>query len=150
MEEIQDTYFELSNSGDLVRIEPQARIEYNSDLDYDKNWIKTKVTINAGSFSGQYSGAFLTTDFNFLKLELSKLYVNLKGTATFCDLEGYLELKIIGDGFGHFDVAVKACDNPGIYGSELKFNIQIDQTQIKKMTNQLGEILNEFPIIGSV
>jgi hypothetical protein len=150
MEEIQDLYFELSNSGNLVRIEPKGRIEYNSDLDYDKNWINTKVTIKGGNFSGQYTADFLTRDFNFFKSELSKLYDNLKGATTFCDLEGYLELKIIGDGFGHFDVAVKACDNPGIYGSELTFNMEFDQTQIKKLTNQLGEIMNEFPIIGGI
>ncbi|MBB2151431.1 WapI family immunity protein [Pedobacter gandavensis] len=142
--------FEISDSGYLVRLEPIERIQYNSEIDWDKNWIKTKVSINAGKFSGQYEGDFRTTDFKAFKEDLSKLYDNLNGTVIFNDLEGYLDLKIIGDGFGHFNVEVKACDNPGIYGSVLSFNMEFDQTEINKMVNQLEMIIKQLPVIGSL
>lgn len=142
--------FEISDSGYLVRLEPIERIQYNSEIDWDKNWIKTKVSINAGKFSGQSEGDFRTTDFTAFKEDLSKLYDNLNGTVIFNDLEGYLDLKIIGDGFGHFNVEVKACDNPGIYGSVLSFNMEFDQTEINKMVNQLEMIIKQLPVIGSL
>ncbi|MEE1945936.1 hypothetical protein VRU48_12515 [Pedobacter sp. KR3-3] len=146
--EIHDLHFEISNSGNVVRLEPLERIMYNSDLDYDKNWIKTSIIIRGGRFSEQYMAIFLTRDFELLEAGLSKLYDNLKGATSFHDLEGYLKLDILGDGFGHFEVTVKACDEPGFYSSELMFRMEFDQTQIKAMTNQLRRIMDQFPVIG--
>lgn len=148
MTERQDIYFELFDAGDLVRLEPIELIKYDSDVDWDKNWVKTKVTVKGGKFSGQYSGEFMTVDFEKFKQELSRLYDNLKGTANFNDLEGYLELKIDGDDIGHFEVQVKACDKPGIYGSELTFAMAFDQTDLKELVNQLDRITKQFPISG--
>ena len=148
MIEEQDIYFELFDAGDLVRLEPIELINYNSDIDWDKNWVKTKVTIQGGKFSGQYFGEFMTVDFEKFKQELSRLYNNPNGTANFNDLEGYLELKIHGDGIGHFEVKVKACDQPGIDGSQLTFTMAFDQTELKEHANQLDQITKQFPISG--
>ena len=148
MTERQEIYFELFDAGDIVRLEPIELINYDSNIDWDKNWVKTKVTVKGGKFSGQYSGDFMTVDFEKFKQELSRLYDNLKGTANFNDLEGYLELKITGDGIGHFEVDVKACDQPGINASELTFTMGFDQTEIKNLVNQLDRITKQFPITG--
>ena len=150
MTEQQDIYFELFDAGDLVRLEPLEFINYDSDIDWDKNWVKTQVTVKGGKFSGQYSGEFMTIDFEKFKQELSRLYNNLKGTSSFNDIEGYIELKINGDGLGHFNVEVKACDKPGIYGSELSFTMAFDQTELKELVNQLDRITKQFPIEGDV
>jgi hypothetical protein len=149
MTERQKIYFELFDAGDIVRLEPIELLEYDSELDWDKNWIKTKVTVKGGKFSGQYSGEFMTIDFEKFKHELSRLYENLKGTANFNDLEGYLELKINGDGIGHFEVNVKACDKPGVNASELTFTMGFDQTELKELIKQLDNITKQFPIIGN-
>jgi hypothetical protein len=148
MTDRQELYFELFDGGDIVRLEPLSVIKYDSDLDWDKNWIKTKVTIKGGKFSGQYLGDFMTIDFEKFKQELSRLYDNLKGTANFNDSEGYLELTIIGDGIGHFEVNVKACGQPGINASELSFSMGFDQTELKELAHQLDRITKSFPIIG--
>lgn len=150
MTERQDIYFELVDAGDIVRLEPIELIKYDSDIDWDKNWVKTQVTVKGGKFSGQYTGEFMTVDFEKFKQELSRLYNNLKGTANFNDLEGYLELKINGDGIGHFEVQVKACAQPGINGSELTFEMAFDQTDLKELTNQLDRITKQFPISGDL
>lgn len=144
----KEIYFELFDSGDFVRLKPIELMKYDSDIDWDKNWIKTKVTVKGGKFSGQYSGEFMTVDFEKFKQELSRLYDNLKGSANFTDLEGYLEIKIYGDGIGHFEVNVKACDQPGINASELTFNMAFDQTELKELVNQLDQITRQFPIEG--
>ncbi|SFT40186.1 hypothetical protein SAMN05216474_0358 [Lishizhenia tianjinensis] len=150
MTEQQNNYLELSDSGDLVRLESIELIKYDSDIDWDKNWLKTQVTVKGGKFSGQYLGEFMTFDFEKLKQELSRLYDNLKGTANFNDLEGYLELKIEGDGIGHYEVEVKACDQPGINESTLTFTMNIDQTELKELINQLDRITQQFPITGDI
>lgn len=148
MDEKQEIYFEIFDAGDLVRLEPIELIKYNSYVDWDKNWIKTQVTIKGGKFSGQYSGDFMTVDFEKFKQELSILYDNLQGTANFNDLKSFLELKITGDGIGHFEVNVKACDQPGVNASELTFTMGFDQTEIKDLVNQLDRITKQFPITG--
>ena len=148
MTEERDLYFELYDAGDLVRLEPIELIKYSSDIDWDKNWVRTQVIIKCGKFSGQYLGEFMTVDFEKFKQELSRLYDNLKGSANFNDLEGYLELKIDGDGIGHFEVQGKACDKPGINGSELSFTMAFDQTALKGLVNQLDQITQQFPIQG--
>jgi hypothetical protein len=144
MTERQDIYFELFDEGDIVRLEPLEFIYDDSDLDWDRNWIKTNVTIKGGKFSGQYTCEFMTVDFEKFKQELSRLNDNLQGTANFKDLEGYLELKITGDGIGHFEVAVKACDQPGVHASELTFTMGFDQTELKERVHQLDRITNHL------
>ena len=144
----QEIYFEIFDAGDIVRLEPIELIKYNSELDWDKNWIKTQVTIKGGKFSGQYSGDFMTVAFEKFKQELSQLYDNLHGTANFNDLEGYLELKITGDGIGHFEVNIKACDQPGVNASVVTFTMGFDQTELKDLVNQLDRITKQFPITG--
>jgi hypothetical protein len=144
----EETCFEMFDAGDIVRLEPIELIDYGSDVDWDKNWVKTRVTIKSGKFSGQYKGDFMTVDFEKLKQELSRLYENLKGTADFADTEGYLELKIKGDGLGHFEVNVSACDQP-TFGNKLTFTMAFDQTTIKELVGQLDRITRQFPIIGN-
>ena len=150
MSERQDISFEMFGSGDFVRLEPIELINYNSDLDWDKNWIRTKVTVKGGNFSGQYVGDFMTVDFERFKQELSKLYDNLNFSASFNTIEGYLDLKIIGNGLGHFEVNVLACDQPGIDESQLKFKMSFDQTQIKDLVYQLDLITKKYPIVGDI
>jgi hypothetical protein len=148
MTDEQDIYFEISNNGNLIRLEPIESVKYDSELDWDKNWIKTKVIVKGGNFAGQYFGDFLTIDLENFKLDLHRLYDNLNSTVRFCDLEGYLDIRIIGDGIGHFVVKVRACDVPGIYGSELSFEMTFDQTEIKGLERQLYEITKRYPMIG--
>ena len=140
--------FEISESGDMVKIEALEFSYPDADYDWDSNWIKSKVTVKGGSFHGEYRAEFMTLDFAKLEKEFNALYDNLSGEAEFKDREGYLELKIVGDGIGHFEVDIKACDNPGIYGSYLNFTMNFDQTYIKGFVNHLRRITEEFPIKG--
>jgi hypothetical protein len=148
MTDEHDLYFEISDCGNFIRLEPVELVKYGSEIVYDKNWIKTKVTVKGGNFSGQYFGDFSTIDLENFRLDLHRLYDRLNSTVRFCDLEGYLDIRIIGDGIGHFEVKVVACDVPGINGSELSFEMAFDQTEIKNLERQLYEITKLYPIIG--
>ncbi len=144
-----DIYFELFDAGDLIRIEPLGLIKYDSDFDWDENWIKSRVTVKGGTFSGQYSADFMTISFEKFKRELSLLCDNLNGVAVFSDIEGYLGLKIKGDGIGHFEVYVTASDQPGI-GGILTYTMGFDQTELSSLIDQLNLITKAFPIIGEI
>lgn len=150
MTEKQEIYFELFDAGDIVRLEPLELIKYDSDLDWDRNWIRTKVTVKGGKFSGQYIGEFMTVEFEKFKQELTRLHTNLKGFANFNDIEGYLELKIKGDGIGHFEVHVNACDQPGVNATNLNFSMGFDQTELSELIDQINRITMKYPIVGDL
>lgn len=141
-------YFEIKDGANFLRIEPLGLINYNSENDWDRNWVKSKVYTKSGAFEGSYEADIMTTDYERLKQELKKSYNNLKHSFLFSDLERAIDLKIIGDGLGHFSVTAVATDNPGIYSTTLEFEMQYDQTFIPDMINKLDSITKKFPIKG--
>jgi hypothetical protein len=143
---MEETFFEILEESDYLRLEPIELIKYDSEIDWDKNWIKTKISVKSGSFSGQYFADFMTVDFEKLKNDFYRIYDNLKGFVDFVDLERHLELKISGDGIGHFVVHVNASDKPS-EGNRLIFELFFDQTQIKELINQLEKITKAYPIV---
>ena len=142
-----DLYFEILDGGDLVRLEPIQLCDDISQLDWDKNWVRTKVTVKGGVFSGQFTADFMTTDFELFKQDLRNLDKDFKGTAKLEPLEGQLLLNISGDGLGHFEVKCKATDQTG-YGGKLSFTLSFDQTELSRLINELDNITRAFPIKG--
>lgn len=113
---------------------------------WDGNWINTKIELNVGGFTGDYSAQLRNVVFLDFKNGLERLHDKLDGYADFNCPEEYLQIKIKGDGLGHFSADCVANDNPGIYGHELKFSIDFDQTEIRSLTKMIDDILTEFPI----
>jgi hypothetical protein len=144
-----ETYFEIFDGGDIIRVEPYQAIKYDSALDWDRNWIKTKVTVKGGAFSGQFVADFMTTDFELLKRGFKILDKDFSGTAIFEPLEGQLKLNISGDGLGDFEVKCISQDQPGI-GGTLSFILSFDQTELARLINELDKITKAFPISGDM
>lgn len=142
-----DTYLEFTDFSNLIRLEPIALIYPKAELDWDRNWINTKVTLKAGVFSGEFMADFLTIDFKSFKEQLVLLNDDFNATAAFGPMEHELVLKIKGDGIGHFEIDCQA--TPQHHPSErLKFSIDFDQTQIKNYIIQLERIITQFPVNG--
>lgn len=149
MTQYSEIYFEIFDGGDMIRVEPYQAIKDGSALDWDRNWIKTKVTIKGGVFSGQYVADFMTTDFELLKRDFKKLERDFNATANFEPLEEQLKLNISGDGLGHFEVKCIAQDQPGV-GGTLSFVLSFDQTEIARLIDELDKITKAFPISGDM
>ncbi len=145
----ETTFFEISESGNFIRIELIAFSHPNAEMDWDANWVKGFVNVKAGGFSGGFKADFMTVDFESFKIELSKIYDNLNGIAIFNTLERQVEIKIIGDGIGHLIAECEVMDYAGM-GSKLKFKINFDQTHIPDILNQLEKITYRFPKIGEL
>ena len=149
MTDNETTYFELKDSGDFIRLELNHLNYPNAELDWDRNWIKSKVIVKAGGFSGQFNCDLKTTDFERFKRSLSKLYDQLKGTASFETIEGQIKIRIKGDGLGHFEADCSVMDDAGI-GNKLDFEINFDQTIIPEMVRQLEIVAETFPVTGDL
>jgi hypothetical protein len=140
--------FELIDNDAVLQIKPEKFLCPDSDIDWDKNFISTRIYIKIGGFQGEYLAEIMTFDFYKLKKDLERLYNNLNGHGYFDCLDRYLTIKIAGDGLGHFKCECEAIDRPGFEESVLKFVLSFDQTQINGLIKQLNTILEEYPIIG--
>ena len=144
-----NAFFEIFDGGDLIRLEPIKVYDDTSQLDWDRNWIRTKVTIKGGVFSGHFIADTMTTDFELFKRDIKNLTTNFSGTAKFEPLEKQIILNISGDGLGHFNVSCSANDHPNC-GATLEFNLAFDQTELAKLVNELNHITKVFPIKGDM
>jgi hypothetical protein len=143
-----DIYFEITDGPDIVKIEPLKWTHADAELDWDKNWIHSRITIKGGAFRGQFYCDLMTTDFELFKRALKQTYDSLKGHAEFKTLEGQIQIKIEGDGLGHFTVDCEVMDEAGI-GNKLTVTMAFDQTQIPGFVRQLDKIVKQFPIQGT-
>ena len=142
---LPETNFEICDADNIIRLEPIQVYDDTSQLDWDRNWVRTKVTVKGGAFSGQFTADFMTTDFELFKRGIKNLDKDFKGTAKLEPLEGQLVLDIIGDGLGHFEVKCSAKDQTG-YGGTLSFSLSFDQTELTRLINELDKITKAFPI----
>lgn len=143
------TYFEISENGNLIRIDILGLNYPNAEDDWDRNCLKSIISAKADAFSGNFKADLMTTDFETFKNELTNLYDKLKGIATFNTLESQVDIKITGDGIGHLKAKCEVMDYAGI-GNKLEFEIDFDQTQIPKIVNQLENIITKFPVSGDL
>lgn len=143
------TYFEISESGNSIRIELVDYNYANAVSDWDKNWVHGIVNVKAGAFNGEFKADFMTLDFEVFKTELEKLYENLNGIATFHTLEEQVVVKVTGDGIGHLKADCVVMDYAGM-GNRLAFEIDFDQTHVPEILNQLNGIVTKFPRVGKL
>ncbi len=132
----------IQSESDFLKIE-LIKFAYPNSLDtYDKNWLDTIVTLKTGG--GKYSAYFQTSDFTDLHKHLSTLYDNLNTEFVFKTLERQLELNFKTDGIGHIDIIGVAQDEAGI-GNTLTFELNIDQTDLPMLIQQIRDVIEEFP-----
>jgi hypothetical protein len=112
---------------------------------HDDNWLKVRVSISAGAFSGQYHAAFLTDELVAFRDELDTLYRSMRGDAKFSTLEKQLTLHISGNGRGEIYVRGAAVDVAGS-GNRLEFALELDQTHVQHTLNQLSVVISAFPV----
>jgi hypothetical protein len=120
----------------------------NSDRtgDYhDDNWLTAEISIAVGAFRGKCHANFQVAELLGLHAELQSLQKSLKGQVTFEPLEGQLNLRFTGNGYGGIELKGRALDQPGI-GNALDFTLQLDQSQLSTSIGQMNELLAKFPV----
>jgi hypothetical protein len=67
----------------------------------------------------------------------------LRGEAMLSSTDGYLDLRMEGDGLGHIAVTGEGWDRPRL-GSRLEINYEIDQTFLPPAIAAVEEVLREI------
>lgn len=150
MTDTEELKFEIKSGNDYVRIFAIGLTYPNAETDWEKNYIESRIEINAYPFNGIYKATLFAVDFEKFKQGLDRIYNDLSGVTLFDCLENDIEIKVKGDGLGHFSASCKAKDTTTQGGNELSFNLNFDQTQIPELINQLEEITKAFPTVGNI
>ena len=74
------------------------------------------------------------------------LYERLGGEAELTTMEGWLTLRLTGDGRGHIEAECHLCDDPG-HGNTLECYLTMDQTFLPPLLRQLAKVLETYPVV---
>ena len=107
------------------------------------DWFQAETNISVNSFKGNITPYFEISDLNRFYTQLVKLHEKLKGEAELNPIEGQFWLKLIGDGMGHIQVEGIAYTH-ATYGSCLKFEFEVDQTHLPKLTKSLEKLIHSY------
>lgn len=135
------------DKGDALSLKPLYRV-YPEEQDYwDGNWVQTEVEIKVSAFRGRISANLRAEEFVEFQQQLESLDSNLSGQARFHTMEEWLEMKVKGDGLGHFSVAAIARDPAGS-GNRLEFHLTFDQTYLAAILSGFRAATAAFPVRG--
>jgi hypothetical protein len=111
----------------------------------DANWLATKLSVEAGPFSGSFKVAFTTHDLISLHDQIKKALESLSGTVSFQNLEDDLSLNIEFDKRGRASVSGVAHPH-GSQRAALHFQFDTDQSVLSRTAQELGAVLRKFPV----
>lgn len=138
--------FLLGTEGDdYLRIVVRRRLYPGADDYWDGNWVAAEVSVRAGAFQGAFEASLRTTDFESFRRKLGALYEKLSGEAVFETMERWVDVRVVGDGRGHFEARCGLRDDAS-FGNRLTFSLAFDQTQVPAVLGRLDEIVRRFPV----
>jgi hypothetical protein len=114
---------------------------------WDGNFLWCTAEVVAGAFRGSLSNVLRNEDLGRFLARVEELYQRLDGEALLDTLEGWLDLRLIGDGRGHIEARGQLCDDPA-HGNTLEFRLFFDQTFLPPIIGQLRAALEQFPVVG--
>jgi hypothetical protein len=111
----------------------------------DANWLKCRVTVNLGYFTGEYPGAFETSDFVRFRDGLEKILSTMGGMASFETCEEALNCTIEMRGSGTARIKGKAQIHQNV-AATLSFSFESDQSFIAQTLREVEAIIAEYPV----
>lgn len=144
-----ETYFEIKDGIDFIKIHILKQNFPDGDLDWDRNSLNCDVSVKCGAFSGKFNADLMSWDFDIFKTELEYLYNNLNRTAIFEGIESQVRIVVQGDGIGHLNTRCQIMDYAGT-GNELNCELNFDQTELPQIIGQLEKITTEYKVYGRI
>jgi hypothetical protein len=105
-------------------------------------WLKPRISITAGPFTGQTDVYVEIGDFDRLLPQLRKLYETLEGTASFAPIERQVGFKLTGDGKGHVEMSGFLADS-NFKSNCVNFVLTFDQTLLARSISEVEQFLAE-------
>ncbi|HVC78425.1 MAG TPA: hypothetical protein VND96_18115 [Candidatus Micrarchaeaceae archaeon] len=134
-----------------VDVEVLSRTHDVSDY-WDGNWLTSVVKIAVGPWKGRYGASLRAEEFAQFHDQLRRLYDDASAPpAQFDSMEPWLRFKVQrSDSLGHITIAGHAQAEPFFEKHNiLNFVLDLDQTYLPSVLDELDGILNEFPVVGS-
>jgi hypothetical protein len=138
----------LKSEGRFIEVIILRRI-YPERTDFeDANWLESEIKIDVPGFKGLYGTNLRTDDFERFYKDLEKLKTGKSSKVEFTTMEEGLHLEGLLDITGNVKWIGTAKSSWG--GSCLTFKIETDNASIDNLLKQMLEILNKYPIIGTM
>lgn len=115
---------------------------------WDGNWIDTEIRIRTRGITASYRADLRAEELERLRDGLVPMYETLSGGASLRSLEEWLSIDIEADRLGHCEVKYVAVVSHSPR-TALESSLQLDQTYLPAVINQLNRILAAFPVIGA-
>ncbi len=115
---------------------------------WDGNWLACTAEVAAGAFRGSLDRLIRNEDIVRFHSGVVELHRRLTGEALFDTLEGWFDLRLIGDGRGHVEARGRLRDDM-VEGNVLEFRLEFDQTYLPGLLSQLKAAMEAFPVIGN-
>ncbi len=109
----------------------------------DRAWLLTRVSVRAGQWTGKFKACVRMEEFVAFRRRLKSLKSAPGQVATCGSLENWLELRVSAESSGQLLVQGAAIDECGT-GNLLKFNFEIDQSELPNIIAQLEGIVQTF------
>lgn len=132
---------------DYLTLTVHGRSRPDSSDCWDGNWLACTAEVAAGAFRGSLDRLLRNEEISGFHGHLAELDERLTGEALFSTLEGWLTLRMIGDGRGHIEGRGRLCDDPA-QGNVLEFRLFFDQTFLPPLLAQLRAVTEAYPVVG--
>jgi hypothetical protein len=136
-----------TNEDDQLVITVTGRMHPGRTDYWDGNWLVTPLELRVGGFTGRIMAALRANELLSFRDQLRTLYDTLTGQATLDSIEHWIHLDFEGDGAGHVAVKGMVKDEPGM-GNTLRLSLDLDQTFLPMILEQLDEVDRAFPVLG--
>jgi hypothetical protein len=111
----------------------------------DADWLVGMLHGAGGPYRGADRFTIETQELERLRTEFARLYEELGGGFEFEPIEPYVQLRVKGDGLGHFRVSVQLNAEPLLVGPALHYEISLDQAEIPAIVAALDALDARFP-----
>jgi hypothetical protein len=135
-----------------VSVEVLAR-EHPDKSDYwDGNWLTAQVEVACGPWHGKYRAALRAEEFVHFRDQLTRLSDDIEAPpAEFESMEPWLRFSVHrSDRHGHMRVSGRAQTEPFFDSHNIfYFVLELEQGFLLATTEELGKLIEEFPVVGS-
>jgi hypothetical protein len=114
---------------------------------WDANWLVCSVEVTAGAYRGCYDSSIHTEELERFYQQVGGLSERLVGEAELATMEGWLMIRLIGDGRGHVEVICRLRDNSAS-GNTLECRLSVDQTFLPPLLRQLATVMRVYPVVN--
>jgi hypothetical protein len=130
-----------TEDGDHLRLVPGPA---QPGPDPSDTWIPSAVQVVAGAFRARAEAGLLGSELLRFREALTSLASDPRGRAALETEDGWLSVRLFGDGFGHFDARCELRD-PDVVLHRLEFTISLNARDLPALLGAVDAVLARHP-----